>query len=239
MSCACRCSTAEPRTREDRAAEDARRVLHHPACERAHVGAPRDESLVERLPVRRDAPGERASAPVLAGEPGGEEGGAPVAVRRSRSAGARPLARSPARPSIRRRPRRDATDGARPRAACIPSAPTSGAERNATASVPPREVWFTSAVCSASSPGPAREQVHHAAERRCAVQRRRRPLDHLDAAEVQRRDLEQPEPARLAAVEREPVGEQQRVAAGEPLDAHVRAAERRAGRLHAEARRSR
>src|SRR5688572_31785351 len=65
---------------ENRTTEDARRVLHHPAREPAPVGAPRAESLAERSPVRCDAPGERAAAPVLACESGGEECGASLAV---------------------------------------------------------------------------------------------------------------------------------------------------------------
>jgi len=221
---------------EDRAAQCVRGVAHHPAGERAHVAAPGGEPLGERLRVGCDAARQRASFPVLHRRAGGDEGGASLAVVvvEARPQDAPSVAgqvgpavavqvapRLPVRAGEqrvappRRQRRREEGDGVAPAAGRL---------------VHERGVLGLVA-------GAARQQVDDAAEGRAPVQRRRGALDDFHAPEVHRRDLEESEPARLPAVERQPVGEQQRVATDEPLDAHVGAAERGRRRLHAQPRR--
>ena len=80
--------------------------------------------------------------------------------------------------------------------------------------------------------GPTRQEVDHAAHGAGPVQGGSHPLDDLHLPEVHRRDLEQPEAARLAAVERQPVREETCVAPPHALDANAGSAERRRGGLH-------
>ena len=82
-----------------------------------------------------------------------------------------------------------------------------------------------------------RDEVHDAAERGRAVERRSRALDDLDAAQVERRNLQQAERVSLGAVERQAIGQQLRVAASQPVHSHVGRTQRRRGRLHSQARR--
>ena len=80
--------------------------------------------------------------------------------------------------------------------------------------------------------GPTRQEVDHAAHGAGAVQGGSHPLDDLHLPEVHGRDLQQPEAARLAAVERQPVREEACVAAPHALDANAGSAERRRRGLH-------
>ncbi len=79
-----------------------------------------------------------------------------------------------------------------------------------------------------------REQIDDAAHGAGAVERGGGALDHFDLAEIHRRNLQQPQAARLLAEQRQPVGEEARVAAAHSLDAHAGRAERRRRRLHAQ-----
>src|SRR5436309_3270129 len=54
--------------------------------------------------------------------------------------------------------------------------------------------------------GAARDQIENTAERGGAVERGRRPLDHLRLLEIERRDLDEPELGCARAVERQAVG---------------------------------
>ena len=80
--------------------------------------------------------------------------------------------------------------------------------------------------------GLLRDEIDDAAECRAAVQRARGTLDDLDLAEIHRRHLEEAETACLAAVEWQAIGQKERVAAAEALDADVGAAEARRRVLH-------
>ncbi len=77
-----------------------------------------------------------------------------------------------------------------------------------------------------------RDEIDDAAERRRPVQRRRGALDDLDLAEIERRHLQQAQRIPAGPVERQPVGEQLRVAAAQPLNPDVGRTQRRRRRLY-------
>ncbi len=80
-----------------------------------------------------------------------------------------------------------------------------------------------------------RDEIDDASDRRYAVERGRNTLDHFDLAEVHRRNLQEAERAGLTTIEWQTVRENLRVAPAKPLDADVRAAERRRCDLYAQA----
>src|SRR2546427_288054 len=77
-------------------------------------------------------------------------------------------------------------------------------------------------------------EIHHPAERRPAVERRRRTLNNLNLREVQRWYLKQTERVGLLAIQRQLVGQKLRVAAAQSLESQLGAAERWTRRLHAQ-----
>jgi hypothetical protein len=80
----------------------------------------------------------------------------------------------------------------------------------------------------------AGDEVHHASERRGAVERRGHALDDLHLGQVHGGNLQEADRPRLSAVEREAVGQDLRVATAQALDAYVGGAERGGRHLHAQ-----
>ncbi len=71
----------------------------------------------------------------------------------------------------------------------------------------------------------ARHQIDDTAQCRCAIERRRRALDHLDPAKIGRRYLQQTDRRGRPAEQRQPIGEQLRIAPVEPAHSDIGGAE--------------
>ena len=84
-------------------------------------------------------------------------------------------------------------------------------------------------------PRTLRDEIDDAAHRPGPVKRRRDAFDDFDLREVGRRNLQQAERAGLLAEERQPVGEEARVASSHALNPHARRAERGRRRLDPQA----
>ena len=205
-----------------------------PPAEAADVCATRLQAFGERQAVWRDGRADRPGLAILGDQAAGQESDVPAAgvVEDPRTNDAA-LVRRPRR-SSRRRPCRGGAVRVLLRATSTTSHGLGARPSHTVASAPPSDVALSN-VSTCDSGSASADEIDDAAERGGAVERRGSALDHLDLSEVQRRHLQQAQRVAARAIERQPVGQQLRVAAAQALHAHVRGAERRRRGLHAQA----
>jgi hypothetical protein len=210
------------------------RATDDPPCQRADVGAPRPQRFRIRTAAGHDGPRRRATFAVLGRDSTRDERGPPrtIVEVEARAQHDAPVAGHVGPPVV---------------VQIVPPLAVHTGENGIAPSIRHRAGGEADTVRAAARglihqhvvrtrlARTAAHEVDHAAERRAAVQRRRGALDHLDAREVHRRDVQQPQPAGLSTMERQAVRQHERIAPAQALHADVGAAERGVGGLHAKA----